>query len=47
MDLKGKVGVMLLGVPERDGKPLLLAEVHKTYQGVPGIGRRVQSPALG
>lgn len=46
MDLKGKVAVMLLGVPERDGKPVLPADVHKTYQGVPGIGRRIQSPAL-
>jgi len=46
LDLKGKVAVMLLGAPLRDGKPVLPAPVHKSYEGIPGIGRRVQSPGL-
>jgi len=46
LDLKGKVAVMLIGAPLRDGKPVLPAAVHKSYQGIPGIGRRVQSPGL-
>jgi Zn-dependent M28 family amino/carboxypeptidase len=44
VDLKGKVAVMLLGAPLRDGKPVLPAAVHKSYEGIPGIGRR--SPGL-
>jgi Zn-dependent M28 family amino/carboxypeptidase len=46
VDLKGKVAVMLLGTPTRDGKPVLPPAVDGNYQGVPGIGRRIQTPAL-
>jgi hypothetical protein len=46
LDLKGKVAVMLLGAPLRDGKPVLPEAVHRNYQGIPGIGRRIQSPGL-
>jgi hypothetical protein len=46
IDLKGKVAVMLLGTPLRDGKPVLPPAVDGSYQGVPGIGRRIQTPAL-
>jgi len=46
LDLKGKVAVMLIGAPLCDGKPVLPAELHKSYSGIPGIGRRVQSPGL-
>ncbi len=46
LDLKGKVAVMLLGAPLRDGKPVLPAAVHAGYEGIPGIGRRGQSPGL-
>ncbi len=46
LDLKGKAAVMLLGAPLRHGKPVLPAAVHGSYEGIPGIGRRVQSPGL-
>jgi len=46
VDLSGKVAVMLLGTPSRDGKPVLPAQVNQGYQGVAGIGRRIQTPAL-
>jgi len=44
LDLKGKVAVMLLGAPSRNGKPVLPEAVHAAYEGIPGIGRR--TPAL-
>ena len=47
VDLKGKVAVMLLGTPMRDGKPVLPDAVDGSYQGIPGIGRRIQSPGSG
>ena len=40
LELKGKVAVMLLGAPMRNGKPVLPEAVHRTYEGIPGIGRR-------
>jgi len=46
LDLKGKVAVMLIGTPARDGRPVLPPAVDSSYKGVPGIGRRIQSPGL-
>ncbi len=46
IDLRGKVAVMLPDAPLRDGRPVLPPAVHAAYQGVPGLGRRVQSPRL-
>jgi len=46
VDLRGKVAVMLLGTPTRDGNPVLPDAVNRSYRGVPGIGRRIQSPGL-
>lgn len=43
-DLKGTVAVMLLGTPQRDGKPVLPPAVDRKYQGIPGIGAR--TPAM-
>ncbi len=46
MDLTGKVAVMLMGTPMRNGQPVLPEAVDRTYRGFPGLARRVQSPAL-
>jgi len=46
VDLKSSVAVMLLGTPQRDGKPVLPPAVDARYQGTRGIGARVQTPAL-
>jgi len=45
-DLKGTVAVLLLGTPQRDGKPVLPPAVDAKYQGIPGLGARAQTPAL-
>lgn len=46
LDLKGKVAVMLIGAPLRDGKPVLPAEVHESYQSLAGAGRKARAPVL-
>jgi Zn-dependent M28 family amino/carboxypeptidase len=46
LDLKGKVAVMLIGAPLRDGKPVLPAAVHKSYESLAGAGRKARAPGL-
>lgn len=45
LDLTGKVAVLMMGAPTKDGKPLLPADVHKKYLSVPGAERKVAALA--
>jgi Zn-dependent M28 family amino/carboxypeptidase len=44
--LKGKVAVMLIGTPQRDGKPVLPDEIDRKYQSIVGLGRKASNPRL-
>jgi hypothetical protein len=41
LDIKGKIAVVLMGAPLKDGKPVLPEEIHKKYLSIPGGQRKV------
>ncbi len=45
LDLAGKIAVLLVGAPQRRGKPLLPEDVHDRYDGVPGLYEKMRDMA--
>jgi hypothetical protein len=43
LDVKGKIAVLLLGAPMKDGKPVLPEDVHKKYIGMTGTQAKAMS----
>lgn len=43
LDLKDKVALIWIETPQKDGKPILPEEIDKSYQGLNGFNKRIQT----